>query len=463
MQLNYNDTISALPSFKAEDLKLKIRFELAKANKLIVVLDDDPTGTQTMDNVSVLTVWNIDAIVNEIENGTSVFYILTNSRSMIMAEADALHQVIAENIRAAFEKCNRQYILISRSDSTLRGHFPNDIIALVDGLQIENFYTAVIPVFFEGGRYTIDDVQYVKEGEQLIAVAETSFANDKAFGFTASNLKEWVEEKTNGAINATDVGSFSIQELRNSSVEQLTEKIKSLPPSSTFIVNAATYYDVEKFTLAYLQSGVQVIFRTAASFVKAISGTESKALLNKNELTISGNTNGGLIVVGSYVPKTTKQLQALHGSKNLLPVEINIEDVLKSNTSIIKTANDVEQIISIGKDVVIYTSRDLKAGSNENESLAIGNKVSDFITAIVAMINVVPKFIIAKGGITSSDIATKALKIKRATVIGQALAGVPVWKAGVESKFPGLPYIIFPGNVGDENALKDLYQKLIAD
>ena len=145
------------------------------------------------------------------------------------------------------------------------------------------------------------------------------------------------------------------------------------------------------------------------------------------------------------------------------PVEINIEDVLKSNTSIIKTANDVEQIISIGKDVVIYTSRDLKAGSNENESLAIGNKVSDFITAIVAMINVVPKFIIAKGGITSSDIATKALKIKRATVIGQALAGVPVWKAGVESKFPGLPYIIFPGNVGDENALKDLYQKLIAD
>ena len=87
MQLNYNDTISALPSFKAEDLKLKIRFELAKANKLIVVLDDDPTGTQTMDNVSVLNVWNIDAIVNEIENGTSVFYILTNSRSMIMAEA----------------------------------------------------------------------------------------------------------------------------------------------------------------------------------------------------------------------------------------------------------------------------------------------------------------------------------------------------------------------------------------
>jgi uncharacterized protein YgbK (DUF1537 family) len=463
MQLNYHDTIKVLPSFKQEDLKSIIRGQLNKINKTIIVLDDDPTGTQTIHNIPVLTTWDVAAIKQEIKNGTALFYILTNSRSMIMAEADALHQVIAVNIRSAFAGCQRQYIIISRGDSTLRGHFPNDIIALTDGLQIENVYTAVIPAFFEGGRYTINDVHYVKEGEQLIPVAQTTFAKDKAFGFSYSDLKEWIEEKSKGGIKSTDIISFSIAALREESIEMLAKKITDMPQRSTCIINAADYCDLEKFTTAYLQSGVPMLFRTAASFVKAISGLEEKALLSKSELVATENANGGLIIVGSYVPKTTKQLQALHGNKNLLAVEINVEDVLNSNISIAQTANEIEKIISSGKDIVIYTSRDLKAGSNENESLAIGNKVSVFITAIVSLINVAPKFIIAKGGITSSDIATKVLKIKRATVMGQALPGVPVWIAGEESKFPGLPYIIFPGNVGDNNALAELYQTLITD
>nr|GEX57316.1 ketose-bisphosphate aldolase, class-II [Tanacetum cinerariifolium] len=59
----------------------------------------------------------------------------------------------------------------------------------------------------------------------------------------------------------------------------------------------------------------------------------------------------------------------------------------------------------------------------------------------------------SQGGITSSDIATKALEAKRAKIVGQALAGVPLWQLGPESRHPGVPYIVFPGNVGDSNAL----------
>jgi uncharacterized protein YgbK (DUF1537 family) len=459
MSINFQHTINALPALPVEDVKISIVAGLKKINKTIVVLDDDPTGTQTMQGVPVLTVWDVETIIAEIKNGVTLFYILTNSRSMMLAEADALHQVIAENISSAFEKCNRQYILISRGDSTLRGHYPYDITAIAAGLGITTFHTAIIPAFFEGGRFTIDDVHYVKEGEELIPAAATDFSKDKAFGFSQSNLKKWVEEKTAGHIKTKDVVSFSIDELRNENVETISNKIKQLPANSTLIVNAAAYQDLEKFAVAYLQAGMEVIFRTAASFVKALSANETKVLLTQEDLVITSN-NGGLIVVGSYVPKTTKQLQALHGNKNLSAIEIVVAELLKGNIQAGEIAHNITTILSNGKDVVLYSSRNLQAGIDEKESLSIGNKVANFITTVVQQINVQPKFLIAKGGITSSDIATKALGIKRAMVMGQALLGVPVWKSGEESKFPGSPYIIFPGNVGDDDALAELYRKL---
>jgi uncharacterized protein YgbK (DUF1537 family) len=460
MSINFQHTINALPAAPAEDLKSAIKNYLRKINKTIIVLDDDPTGTQTMHDVPVLTSWDEATIDEELKKSTALFYILTNSRSMPEMVANDLGKTIGNNIRNVFEKNKKEYIIISRGDSTLRGHYPNEVDSLTEGLQIKNYTTAIIPAFFEGGRCTIDDVHYVKEGEELIPAADTEFAKDKAFGFSQSNLKNWVEEKTNGNIKAAEIVSFSIDELRNETVEQLSNKIITLPSNATVIVNAAAYYDLEKFALAYLRSEVEMIFRTAASFVKALSANETKLLLTKEELTVADNMYGGLIVVGSYVPKTTKQLQALHGNKNLSAIEIPVTEILNSSLTTASIANKVETLLANGKDVVMYSSRNLQAGIDEKESLAIGNRVADFITAVVQQINVLPKFMIAKGGITSSDIAVKALGIKRAMVLGQALPGVPVWKAGAESKFAGLPYIIFPGNVGDDDALALLYEKL---
>ncbi len=111
----------------------------------------------------------------------------------------------------------------------------------------------------------------------------------------------------------------------------------------------------------------------------------------------------------------------------------------------------------------MYTRRerfDLNTGNREDE-LRLAVKISDAVTSVVARLSTRPDFIIAKGGITSSEIGTKALGCRKARVMGQILKGVPVWETGPESKFPGIPYVIFPGNVGDENALYDAVQKLI--
>jgi uncharacterized protein YgbK (DUF1537 family) len=460
MILNYQNTISTLPKIPNSDLKPLIQSELLSKNKTIIVLDDDPTGTQTVHDIPVLTTWDEEIITEEIELVSKLFYILTNSRSLTADLANALNNEIGRIIRKTFEKNQQEYIIISRSDSTLRGHFPNELLALTESLQIENYITAIIPAFFEGGRFTINDVHFVKEGNELIPASETPFAKDKAFGFTESNLKNWVEEKTKGSTKREDVISFSLEELRNNSVENITGKIKKLPKNSIIVVNATDYYDLEKFALSYYRSDVKMVFRSAASFVKAMAGMESKRLLEKEELVTQNNTNGGLIVVGSYVPKTTKQLANLLEINGLESIELNINEILTQKIEVHNAVKEIENLISKGANVVLYTSRNLLSGNNEKESLKIGNIIADFVTDIVKNLKIAPKFIVAKGGITSSDIATKALKIKRAKVLGQALAGVPVWESGAESKFPFMSYIIFPGNVGDDDSLAVLYEKI---
>ncbi|MEZ4905368.1 MAG: four-carbon acid sugar kinase family protein [Spirosomataceae bacterium] len=133
-----------------------------KNYKPIIVLDDDPTGTQTVHGVPVITEWSLEAIQKEFAQQTPLFYVLTNSRALVAKEANKLAQEIGQNIAQLGQDC----WLISRSDSTLRGHFPNEIEALAQGLGWKNdFLTVLIPAFLEGKRFTKDDVHYLKKME----------------------------------------------------------------------------------------------------------------------------------------------------------------------------------------------------------------------------------------------------------------------------------------------------------
>ena len=138
--------------------------------------------------------------------------------------------------------------------------------------------------------------------------------------------------------------------------------------------------------------------------------------------------------------------------------------LIKSNDTKTQLLDQVlvkaENAISKGRNVVVYTSRKLLEGSTAAQSLEIGNAVSESLVSIVSRLTQPPKFIIAKGGITSSDVATKGLNIRRALVLGAAAPGVPVWRIGEDGKFPGMSYIVFPGNVGDDDELRNLVLRL---
>jgi uncharacterized protein YgbK (DUF1537 family) len=119
----------------------------------------------------------------------------------------------------------------------------------------------------------------------------------------------------------------------------------------------------------------------------------------------------------------------------------------------------MNEALAADRDTVVHTSRKLVRQTDDSGNLSISAEVSRALIEVVRNIVLPPRYLIAKGGITSSDIATQGLGVKRAIVAGQILPGVPVWRLGPETKFPGLSYVVFPGNVGDDNAVADAVAK----
>ncbi len=450
--MNTATLLQNLPSPWPEDLQPENRERALASNRTIVVLDDDPTGTQTVFDVPVITDWPGDHLVDAFREKLPLVYVLTNSRGFPADEAERINREVARAILIAMGETGRDFAVISRSDSTLRGHFPLETDTLAEELEMQHAPLILAPFFEEGGRFTIDGVHYVVEGDTATPAAETPFADDPVFGFANSDLRKWTEEKTGGRVPAKQVLNISLKVIREDGPNGVEAILRGLPERSVCVVDAVEMRDMEVIAAAVHRlwgDGRMLLFRTAASIVRALAGLPKKPLLDREEV-IDSNGSGGLIVVGSHVPKTTAQLEALVRESDVAVVELNVADI-----DIASVRASVDSALREGKNVVLYTSRELLTGSTDEENLAIGQRISNALVEIVRDLEVDPGFLIAKGGITSSDIATKALGIRRGLVLGQLLPGVPVWRA--ES---GLGLVVFPGNVGDDNALLEAVRRL---
>ncbi len=459
----------SLPPEWPEDLLPAIQERLRGAARKVVALDDDPTGTQTVHGVPVLTEWPVERLAEELAGNGPALYLLTNSRSLSPGAAEALNVAVGANLRQAREQSAQDFVAVSRSDSTLRGHFPGEVAALARGLQ-ENFDAwLIVPCFPEGGRFTVNDVHYVAEGEWLVPAGQTEFARDTSFGYHASNLREWTAEKTGGAIPADQVASISLEDLRLRGPQFVTKKLLGLPQGALCASNAASYRDLEVLVLGLLEAeahGRRYLYRTAASFVRVRAGIAPQGLLTRAGLGLPAS-GAGLVVAGSYVPRTSAQLEALFNQTAIQAVEVRVERLLDESRragEIARAQQAVNRHLKAGADAALYTSRALVSASAPaaaaEANLTIGRSVSSSLVEIVRGLETRPRYLLAKGGITSSDIATRGLGIRRAMVLGQILPGVPVWQSGVESRYPGLAYIVFPGNVGGPDALATIVKSL---
>ncbi len=447
--------------------------EISANQKKIVVLDDDPTGVQTVHDISVYTDWTKDSIRQGFQEKNNLFYILTNSRGFTQDETTLTHNEIAANVDAVAKELGKEYIFISRSDSTLRGHYPleTEILrtnyekntgCIIDG-------EILCPFFKEGGRFTIDDVHYVRYGNELIPANETEFAKDKTFGYRAATMPEYVEEKTKGAYPAGNVVCISLDEIHRMAIDEIEQKLLHVQGFNKIIVNAVDYADLKVFCIALYRAmakGKVFMFRTAAAVVKVMGGISDQQLLEREQMVRTNELHGGIIVVGSHTEKTTRQLEALKQLSDIRFVELDATKVTVAGG----LEKEVERCLALeeawirdGKTVCCYTSRALVTADtgNKEDELRLSVRISDAVQSLVGGLSVIPKFVIAKGGITSSDVGTKALGVKRANVLGQIEPGIPVWQTGAESKFPGIPYVIFPGNVGEDTTLRYAVEKLI--
>ena len=418
--------------------------EIEKNNKKIVVLDDDPTGVQTVHDISVYTGWDHDSILSGFNEKNNLFYIMTNSRGFTAEQTTKAHHEISAMVDQVARETGREYIFISRSDSTLRGHYPLETELLKADYEKYTGKTIdgeiLCPFFKEGGRFTIGDVHYVKYGDELVPANETEFAK---------------EEKTGGAYKAENVTCISLEDIHNMDIDRIEEQLMAVTDFNKIIVNAVDYVDVKVFCIAMYRAmakGKVFMFRTAAAIVKVMGGVTDQPLL-------------GIIVVGSHTNKTTAQLEELKKMTEIKFIELDatlVRDDAAFEAEVQRCLDLEEECIRAGQTVCCYTTRALitaDTGDKEDE-LRLSVKISDAVQSLVGRLTVTPAFVIAKGGITSSDVGTKALAVKKANVLGQIRPGIPVWQTGEDSKFPRTPYVIFPGNVGEATTLREAVEVL---
>jgi uncharacterized protein YgbK (DUF1537 family) len=471
--LTVSQLLAHLPPEPTEaSLFQAIQQAVAASKRKLVVIDDDPTGTQTVHDVELFTTWDLSALTAAFQARSRLFYLLTNSRSMPESAAMQRNYDTAEQLAAAALASGVDFVIASRSDSTLRGHYPAEIVALEDGLRAAGHVAfdghLLVPAFFEGGRYTINDTHYVATpdatSDTLLPAHETAFARDSVFGFRTAYLPDWIAEKSGGRWPAHSVTSISLELIRRGGPVAVAEKLQQVERGTPVIVNAAGYGDLAVVVLGLLQAeaaGKHFIYRTAASFVRLRGAVAPRPLLRTDEIVQAKQLgeSGGIVIVGSYVPGSSQQLEALLQMPIVTGIELPVERVIgpaaEATAVVHEIGQQLEAAIKAGRVGVVYTSRKLIVGANHAESLQIGQKISNALIAALHEVVTQPRFIIAKGGITSHDIAQKGLGATRALVLGQLFPGVPVWRleSGPRSRFAGVPYVVFPGNVGVPDGL----------
>lgn len=440
----------------------------------IIVLDDDPTGIQTVHSLPVYTSWDYESLKSIMREKHKTVYILTNSRALTTSQTEALHRQLINDLMLAADEAGEDFHVISRSDSTLRGHYPLETQVIYEELSKKFSIDGEIitPFFKEGGRLTFNDIHYVKEGDEVVPAGQTEFALDSTFGYGSSNLKEWIDEKTKGQYTSDSVVSISLDVLRRKDIDAIEAMLDSVSNFGKVIVNAVEYSDLRVFCIGLsraLNRGKKFVFRTAASFVQVVGGIIPKPLLGQKDLYPSGKPSSpGLIIAGSYVKKTTRQLEKLREVPGLMFIEFDVNRAVTEegiDEEVDRVITCADNAIVQGMNACIYTSRKYHRSDEQHaqseKNLVFSTRVSDGLVKVVHGLKTKPGFIVAKGGITSSDLGVKGLNVKRAMVAGQIQPGVPVWILGDGDRFPGIPYVIFPGNVGSDDSLKKAVEILV--
>ncbi len=432
----------------------------------IIVLDDDPTGSQTVHSCLLLTRWDVETLKIGLMDDIPIFFILTNTRALPAQQAAAVTREVCQNLKIALAATNiTEFLVVSRSDSTLRGHYPieTDVIAAELGSFDAHF---LMPAFFEGGRITRDSIHYLLVDGVETPVHKTEFARDSVFAFNHSYLPDYVAEKTDGNIPADRVVQFLLPEVRSGSLERLMQ----LERNRCCVVDGERQSDFDLFAadvLAAVSQGKKFLFRSGASILTSLANLGPQPIPATEMSKYVRDGKPGAIIIGSHVQKTTDQLTQLLATPGIVGVEIDIAQLVGENATIrsgllAAIVDRVNSIHAAGNTPAIYTSRQELTFNSTQARLQFGEAVSALLMDVIRALPSDIGFLISKGGITSNDTLSQGLALTSARSIGQILPGCSaIVTPPNHPQFPNLPVVLFPGNVGDANALATAYLRLV--
>ena len=430
----------------------------------IVVIDDDPTGSQTVHSCLLLMRWDVETLRLGLADEVPIFFILANTRALTPERAEARTREVCQNLKAAIAAEGIQdFLVVSRSDSTLRGHYPieTDAIAATLGPFDAHFLT---PAFFEGGRVTRDSIHYLLVDGVPVPTHETEFARDSVFGYSTAYLPDYVAEKTAGRIPADAVERLLLADIRNG----CQDRLQALEGNQCVAVDAETQADMDRFArdvLAAAARGKRFLFRSAASLLTSLARLGPQPTPAEEMARYARPSGRGVVVVGSHVQKSTQQLQALLAEPDTAGVEVDVARLRdfpdRRDALLAEVLAAVNEAYCSGQTPVVYTSRQELQFASVQQRLDFGVAVSGLLMDVVRSLPPELGFLISKGGITSNDTLSDGLNLQAARLLGQVLPGVSLVRTPADcARFPELPVVLFPGNVGDARGLVTAYRRL---
>lgn len=437
----------------------------------IIVLDDDPTGSQTVHGCLLLTRWDVATLRTALSDASPLFFVLTNTRGMDAQRAAAVTREVCVNLRRALDELKADGreihpLLVSRSDSTLRGHYPVETDVIADELGPFDAHF-LVPAFIEAGRVTRDSVHYLIQDGRAVPVHETEFARDSVFGYRHSFLPDYVAEKTHGRIQAERVQRFLLNDIRRDLGRELSQRLMALEGNACCVVDAETQDDLDRFAAQVLSAAAQgkrFLFRSAASLLTALARLPPQPVPRERMRAYVRDGRPGAVIVGSHVKKTTEQIERLLAEPGTTGIEVDVDRIDVDREALLKEAlTAAARAHAAGDTPVIYTSRSERRFDDQATRLAFGERVSALLMDVVRGLPPDIGFLVSKGGITSNDVLSSGLALAASRVLGQVLTGCSVVRCPDDHpRFPGLPVVIFPGNVGDADALAEAWRLLSA-
>ncbi|HEY7604022.1 MAG TPA: four-carbon acid sugar kinase family protein [Gaiellaceae bacterium] len=421
----------------------------------LVVLDDDPTGVQTLAGIRVLLAWDDPARIGRALAGRRSVHLVTNARAL---EPDEARRTVTEAARAALSGVDGARLAL-RGDSTLRAHLLEEYLGLCAALDRGRPPVLLVPALPSAGRVTREGVHLLERAGRAQPLHETEYAVDGVFAYSTARLLDWAEERSGGLFPASAGRELHLDELRAGGDAAVADALTGLARAgrpAVLVPDAETEEDLATIAAGYgraLRDGVEAVVRCAPALAGILAGTTAPGL---GEIPI---TAGRLLVVcGSYVPMSTRQLTSLVDEHPGVLVEVDVRALAgpAAAREQQRAAGAASAAIERTGMAVLATGRERPEGTT---GLAAGRRIAEGLARAAGLVEPGPDLVIAKGGITSAVTLADGFGFSEADVLGPVVPGVSHWRASRDGT--ALDYLVVPGNVGDERLLADLVRRVL--